>query len=68
MNVNVRAPFQLMQKALPSLIERRGNIVNVSSVTGLRAFPGVLAYCVSKAALDQLTDARRSNWRRKACE
>ena len=55
MNVNVRALFQLMQKALPSLIERRGNIVNVSSVTGLRAFPGVLAYCVSKAALDQLT-------------
>ena len=55
MNVNVRAPFQLMQMALPSLIVRRGNIVNVSSVTGLRAFPGVLAYCVSKAALDQLT-------------
>ena len=55
MNVNVRAAFQLIQKALPSLIERRGNIVNVSSVTGLRAFPGVLAYCVSKAALDQLT-------------
>lgn len=55
MNVNVRAAFQLMQTALPSLIERRGNIVNVSSVTGLRAFPGVLAYCVSKAALDQLT-------------
>lgn len=55
MNVNVRAPFQLIQKALPSLIERRGNIVNVSSVTGLRSFPGVLAYCVSKSALDQLT-------------
>jgi NAD(P)-dependent dehydrogenase (short-subunit alcohol dehydrogenase family) len=55
MNVNVRASFVLMQKAAPSLIERRGNIVNISSVTGLRAFPGVLAYCVSKAALDQLT-------------
>jgi NAD(P)-dependent dehydrogenase (short-subunit alcohol dehydrogenase family) len=55
MNVNVRAAFQLMQKSLPSLMERHGNIVNVSSVTGLRAFPGVLAYCVSKAALDQLT-------------
>jgi len=55
MNINVRAVFNLMQKALPSLIARRGNIVNVSSVTGLRAFPGVLAYCVSKAALDQLT-------------
>jgi NAD(P)-dependent dehydrogenase (short-subunit alcohol dehydrogenase family) len=44
-----------MQQALPSIIERQGNIVNVSSVTGLRAFPGVLAYCVSKAGLDQLT-------------
>jgi NAD(P)-dependent dehydrogenase (short-subunit alcohol dehydrogenase family) len=55
MNVNVRAVFRLMQNALPSLIDRRGNIVNVSSVTGLRSFPGVLAYCVSKAAVDQLT-------------
>jgi NAD(P)-dependent dehydrogenase (short-subunit alcohol dehydrogenase family) len=55
LNINVRSIFYLMQKALPSLIERHGNIVNLSSVTGLRAFPGVLAYCVSKAALDQLT-------------
>jgi NAD(P)-dependent dehydrogenase (short-subunit alcohol dehydrogenase family) len=55
MTVNVRTVFRLMQTSLPSLIERRGNIVNVSSVTGLRAFPGVLAYCVSKAAVDQLT-------------
>jgi len=55
MNINLRAVFQLMQQATPTLIERRGNIVNVSSVTGLRAFPGVLAYCVSKAGVDQLT-------------
>ena len=55
MNVNVRAPFYLIQRALPHLIERQGDIVNVSSVTGLRAFPGILAYCASKAALDQLT-------------
>ncbi len=54
-NVNVRAPFYLMQCALPYLIERKGNVVNVSSVTGIRAFPNVLAYCASKAALDQLT-------------
>jgi NAD(P)-dependent dehydrogenase (short-subunit alcohol dehydrogenase family) len=55
MNVNLRAVFNLMQQAVPHLAERRGNVVNVSSVTGLRAFPGVLAYCVSKAGLDQLT-------------
>ena len=55
MDINVRAVFNLMQAAVPSLIARKGNIVNISSVTGLRSFPGVLAYCVSKAALDQLT-------------
>ena len=55
LNINLRAVFQLMQQATPTLIERHGNIVNVSSVTGLRAFPGVLAYCVSKAGVDQLT-------------
>lgn len=55
LDVNLRSPFLLMQAATSALIEKQGNIVNVSSVTGLRAFPGVLAYCVSKAALDQLT-------------
>jgi len=55
MNINVSAVFQLTQLALPSLISRKGNILNISSVAGLRSFPGVLSYCVSKAALDQLT-------------
>lgn len=55
LNINLRAVFYLTQKAMPSLIKRKGNVVNVSSVTGMRSFPGVLAYCVSKAGLDQLT-------------
>jgi NAD(P)-dependent dehydrogenase (short-subunit alcohol dehydrogenase family) len=55
MNINLRSVFHLMKLAVPHLERSRGNIVNVSSVTGLRAFPGVLAYCVSKAAVDQLT-------------
>ena len=55
MDVNLRAVFQLMQLATPHLVPTQGNIVNVSSVTGLRSFPGVLAYCVSKAGVDQLT-------------
>jgi NAD(P)-dependent dehydrogenase (short-subunit alcohol dehydrogenase family) len=54
-DINLRAPFRLMRAAAPALIASRGAVVNVSSVTGLRAFPGVLAYCVSKAGLDQLT-------------
>ena len=55
LDINLRAPFRLMRAAAPYLVESRGAIVNVSSVTGLRAFPGVLAYCVSKAGVDQLT-------------
>jgi NAD(P)-dependent dehydrogenase (short-subunit alcohol dehydrogenase family) len=53
--INTRAPFRLMQKAMPHLAERKGSVVNVSSVTGLRSFPGILSYCASKAAVDQLT-------------
>jgi NAD(P)-dependent dehydrogenase (short-subunit alcohol dehydrogenase family) len=55
MNVNLRAVFLTMQMAAPHLVKTKGNIVNISSVTGLRSFPGVLAYCVSKAGVDQLT-------------
>jgi len=55
MDVNLRAVFYLMQLVSPYLAETKGNIVNVSSVTGQRSFPGVLAYCVSKAGVDQLT-------------
>lgn len=55
MQINLRSVFVLSQKCVPSLAETRGNIVNVSSVAGTRAFPNVLSYCVSKAAIDQLT-------------
>jgi NAD(P)-dependent dehydrogenase (short-subunit alcohol dehydrogenase family) len=55
MNTNVRAPYQLTMLAAPYIVETKGNIINVSSVTGLRSFPNVLAYCMSKAALDQFT-------------
>jgi NAD(P)-dependent dehydrogenase (short-subunit alcohol dehydrogenase family) len=55
MAVNLRAPFRLMRAAAPHLKASKGTIVNVSSVNGLRSFPGVLAYCVSKAGVDHLT-------------
>lgn len=55
MELNVTAPMHLMQGCVEALAESGGSVVNVSSVTGLRAFPGILAYATSKAALDQLT-------------
>jgi len=55
MNINVRSIYHLTMLAVPHLIETKGNIVNVSSVNGIRAFAGVTAYCLSKACVDQLT-------------
>ena len=55
MNINLRSVFYLMQICVPHLANTKGNIVNVSSVAGTRSFPNVLAYCVSKAGVDQLT-------------
>lgn len=54
-DINLRSIFILTQRCIPYLAETKGNIVNVSSVAGTRAFPGVLGYCVSKAGVDQLT-------------
>lgn len=55
MGTNVRGTFLLTQLAVPYLIASKGNIVNVSSVVGLRAFEGILVYATSKAALDQFS-------------
>nr|XP_053651488.1 dihydroanticapsin 7-dehydrogenase-like [Cherax quadricarinatus] len=55
MNINTRSVFLMMKLALPHILETKGNIVNISSVTGLRAFSGVVAYNMSKAAVDHLT-------------
>lgn len=56
MNVNVRAVFELTRLATPHLIKTKGNVVNVSSVCGIRSFPNGLVYNMSKAAIDQFTN------------
>lgn len=55
MNTNMRSIYHLTMLAVPYLIKTQGSIVNVSSVNGIRSFPGVLAYNISKAAVDQFT-------------
>ncbi|KAL5290367.1 hypothetical protein ACFFRR_009987 [Megaselia abdita] len=55
MNTNIRSIYHLTMLAVPHLIASKGNIVNVSSVNGIRSFPGVLAYNISKASVDQFT-------------
>jgi NAD(P)-dependent dehydrogenase (short-subunit alcohol dehydrogenase family) len=58
MAANTQAPFEIMMHAIPYLKEQKEaypSIINVSSVNGKQAFAGCAAYCMSKAALDQLT-------------
>lgn len=55
MNINARSIFVLTRLAAPELIKRKGSVVNISSVAGLRPFPNLLHYCVSKAAVDMFT-------------
>mmetsp|Transcript_53020 Transcript_53020/g.79209 ORF Transcript_53020/g.79209 Transcript_53020/m.79209 type:complete len:278 (+) Transcript_53020:276-1109(+) len=65
MRTNTQAPFELMVHAIPHLKRQQQkqegvaavapSITNVSSVNGKQAFAGCVTYCMSKAALDQLT-------------
>jgi NAD(P)-dependent dehydrogenase (short-subunit alcohol dehydrogenase family) len=55
MNVNLRAVFFLTKLAIPHLIKTQGNIVNVSSIAGLRPYATLTPYGMTKAALDQFT-------------
>jgi NAD(P)-dependent dehydrogenase (short-subunit alcohol dehydrogenase family) len=53
--VNLTGPFLVSQAALPTLLERKGCIVNVASIAGLRGQPYTAAYCASKGGLVLLT-------------
>jgi meso-butanediol dehydrogenase/(S,S)-butanediol dehydrogenase/diacetyl reductase len=56
LKTNTWAPWRLMVAALPAM--RRsggGSIINLSSIAGIKAFPGAGLYCMSKAALQTLS-------------
>jgi NAD(P)-dependent dehydrogenase (short-subunit alcohol dehydrogenase family) len=52
---NVDSVYYVTRQVAPHMIETGGAIVNVSSVTSLRPYGNLLAYCASKAAVDMLT-------------
>jgi NAD(P)-dependent dehydrogenase (short-subunit alcohol dehydrogenase family) len=51
LDVNLTGPFLVSQAALPSLRERRGCIVNVASIAGLKGQPYSVAYSAAKGGL-----------------
>ncbi|MFJ8670143.1 SDR family NAD(P)-dependent oxidoreductase [Streptomyces sp. NPDC093600] len=54
MRTNLTGPFLLLRAALPHLLDARGAVVAVASVSALRNGVGNAAYATSKAALLQL--------------
>lgn len=63
-DVNVFAPMALTRAVVPEMIKRRsGQIVNISSVSGVMPTPFAGAYCASKAALNAATDSLRMELR-----
>ena len=52
---NTRGPFLVSRAALPYLKKRKGRIINMGSLGGLRPWPTHAHYCSSKAALHMLT-------------
>jgi ketoreductase RED2 len=55
LGTNLLGPWYVSRAALPALRERRGCIVNVSSVAGVIAAGSSLPYAVTKAALNHMT-------------
>jgi pteridine reductase len=54
---NLRAPLFLAQAAAPALAARRGLIINIVDIHGLRPLKGYPVYSVAKAGLAMLTRA-----------
>lgn len=50
--VNVRAVIELTKLSIPYLERTKGNIVIVSSIVGLQPEVDIMAYCMSKAAIN----------------
>ena len=59
--VNLCAPMLLCRAVIPGMRSRgRGHIVNVSSLSGTNALPGLAPYSASKAGLSHFTAALRA--------
>lgn len=61
--VNVFGPHALTRAALPYLRDSKGLVLNVTSMAGRQALPGVGAYAGSKFALEGMTEALRHELR-----
>lgn len=71
MGTNVKGAFFVAQEVAQRMIARakgqadfRGRIVNIASVAGMQVLPQIGVYCMSKAAVIQMTKAQALEWGR----
>lgn len=57
MKVNAYGPVRMIKAFAPLVIAERGRIVNISSISGILAGEGLVAYSMSKHAVEALTDS-----------
>jgi len=56
MGINAFGPWRLMVHAVPHMRKTGGgSIINLSSIAGIKAFPGMGIYCTSKGAIQMLS-------------
>ena len=60
MNVNASGPVRMIKAFEPLIIEQKGRIVNIGSISGILASPNLAAYSMSKHAIEALTDSLAS--------
>ena len=59
LDINVLGVFHTVRATLPSIIDRRGYVLIVSSLAAYAAAPGLAPYNASKAAVEQFANALR---------
>ena len=60
--LNLLAPLLVSQKAHAALKATQGSIINIASVSGIRASPGTVAYGAAKAGLLSATTSLAQEW------
>ena len=60
-DTNLRAVFRITRAVLPGMLGRkRGDIVNIGSISGIRSYANVTAYGATKAAIHMFSENLRS--------
>ncbi len=66
MGTNVRGPFFLATEVARRMLARKaeGRIINIASIGAFKVLPGLVTYCMSKAAVAMMTKGLAREWAR----